>query len=163
KGKFVFQSDITGEAGQGHSPDVKFVFSLSNGSLNPDASPVTFDHINLKGSYADAAGKPGELIINSFSGKLAGRDVSGDIKIMDMQNPFLSFHAKADLDLNSVRPFISHDTLEALDGNMKLNIAFAGKVKDLKQYGSATNYQSNSSGNIFLTNVSFKLKKNPLE
>jgi len=72
-------------------------------------------------------------------------------------------HTKADLDLNSLRAFIRHDTLESLNGTMKLNIAFAGKVQDLRQYSTKGNYQSDASGTVVMENVSLKLKQNPLQ
>ncbi|CAN5503187.1 AsmA-like C-terminal region-containing protein [soil metagenome] len=163
KGKFIFQSDISGNAGKDNSPDIRFTFSLANGSLSPDNSPVVLDHLALNGTFARSTSKPAALVINSFNGTLNGRAVGGNLSIRDFDNPFLTLYAKADLDLNSLRAFIKHDTLESLNGIMKLNISFAGKIKDLRQYASSGDYQSNASGTIALENVSLKLKKNPLE
>ena len=162
-GKFVFQSDISGNAGKDQVPDIRFTFSLADGSLGPRASSVTLDHLDLNGSFEKAGGKPAALVINAFNGTLSGKAVGGNLSIRDFENPFLNLFAKADLDLNSLREFIRHDTLEKLDGTMKLNISFAGKIKDLRQYATSGNYQSSASGSVVLENVSLKLKQNPLE
>ncbi len=162
KGQFVFQSTISGDV-QHHSPDIKFSFSLAHGSLSPKESSVVLNDLDLNGTFLHSSSKPEELTINSFNGKLNGREVGGNLKVSDFENPFLILFAKADLDLNSLRAFIKHDTLESLSGNMKLNVSFAGKVKDLQQYASSGNYRSHASGNISLENVSFKLKQNPLD
>jgi len=163
KGKLAFQSEIKGEAGHGNRPDVKFTFALTDGSLSPKSASVALKELNLNGTLVSSSSHQQELNIRSFNGQLEGRPISGDLKISDFQNPYLSLHAKADVDLASVRPFIDHDTLESLKGNMKLDVAFTGKVKDLKQYVSREDYHSTSSGSIVLNDVAFKLKRNPLE
>ena len=163
RGKFIFQSTISGAAGKEQLPDFKFSFSLADGTLRPKESAVSLERLNLSGMFQRTDQKPGELVINSFNGMLNGRAVGGNLSIRDFENPFLTFFAKADLDLNSLRAFIKNDTLETLSGTMKLNISFAGKVKDLKQYAASGEYQSNASGTIALEDVSLKLKQNPLE
>ena len=162
KGRFIFQSSITGNAGNNHSPDLKFSFSLADGSLSPKESSVTLDHLALNGTFQRTSARPAELVINSFNGTLNGRAVGGNLSVRDFENPFLTLYTKADIDLNSMRAFFKHDTLESLSGNMKLNISFAGKIKHLRQYASSGNYQSDASGTIALENVSLKLKQNPL-
>jgi hypothetical protein len=161
-GKFVFQSAITGLAGHEHAPDVKFSFSLGGGSLRPRGSDVMLDRLSLAGTFLRTASKPAELRISSFNGTLNGRPVEGNLSVTDLENPFLTLSAKADLDLNSLREFIKHDTLEILNGTMKVNISFAGKIKDLKQYATSGNYRNDASGTIVLEDVTLKLKQNPL-
>lgn len=159
-GKFTFQSVISGNA---TFPDLKFSFSLSDGSLNPKGSNVMLSHLALGGTVERSAAKPSELVIHSFNGMLNGRAIGGNLSVRDFENPFLTLFTKADIDLNSMRAFIKHDTLESLSGTMKLNVSFAGKIKDLKQYASAGTYESDASGTIVLEEVSLKLKQNPLE
>ena len=163
KGKFNFKSAITGSADKKHSPDLNFSFSLANASLTPKNSEVVLDKLTAMGSFEKKESKPAVLTINSFNGQLNGRPVEGKLSVRDLENPYLTLSTKADLDLNSLRAFIRHDTLESLEGTMKLNISFAGKVKDLKQYASKGNYQSEASGTIVMENVSLKLKQNPLK
>ncbi len=162
KGKFIFQSSISGKGGNGHSPDIRFSFSLAEGSLRPEEGSITLDRLALNGTFEKSTSKPAALIINAFNGNLNGKPVGGNLSIRDFENPFLTLHAKAELDLNSLRAFIKHDTLEVLTGTMKLNVAFAGMIKNLRQYASSGNYQSDASGTIALEDVSLKLKQNPL-
>ncbi len=163
KGKFIFQSVISGNAGNEHTPDIRFSFSLANGSLRPTERSVILDQLGLNGTFEKIASKPGALVINAFNGNLNGKPVGGNFSIRDFDNPFLTFHAKADLDLNSLREFIKHDTLEILTGTAKLDVNFAGMIKNLRQYATSGNYRSDASGTIALENVSLKLKQNPLE
>jgi hypothetical protein len=163
RGKFIFKSDITGNAGKDHSPDFRFTFSLADGSIAPKESDVVLNHLTLGGTFTRTSLKPAVLTIHSFNGNLNGKAVGGNLSVQDFDNPYLTLFTKADLDLNSLRAFIKHDTLESLSGMMKLNISFAGKIKDLKQYASSGGYESDASGTIALENVSLKLKQNPLE
>jgi uncharacterized protein involved in outer membrane biogenesis len=162
KGKIIFKSTVTGYADKKHSPDLSLSFSLANGSLSPKETEVVLNGLSLNGSFEKKESKPAVLSINAFNGKLNGRTVSGNLTVRDFENPYLTINTKADLDLNSLRAFIRHDTLESLSGLMKVNISFAGKVKDLKQYARNGNYQSDASGTIVLEDVSLKLKQNPL-
>ncbi len=162
-GKFIFQSVISGNASRSQSPDVSVSFSLAGGSLSPADGAVKFDHLTLNGSFEKRAAKPAALIINSFNGSLNGRPAGGNFSIRDFENPFLTLYAKADIDLNSLRAFIKHDTLETLTGTMKVDVSFAGKIKDFRQYAAKGNYTNDASGTISLSDVSLKLKKNPME
>ena len=163
KGKFIFKSTVSGNVDNSHSPDLSFSFSLANGSLSPKKnSEVVLDKLVLNGSFEKKNSKPALLTINAFNGELNGRPVGGNLSVRDFENPYLTLNTKADLDLNSLRAFIRHDTLESLNGTMKLDISFAGMVNDLKQYASKGNYQSDASGTIVMENVSLKLKQNPL-
>jgi hypothetical protein len=163
KGKFIFKSSITGSADKKHSPDLNFTFALANGTLNPKESDVVLDHLTVNGSFEKNELKPSLLTINAFNGRLNGRPVEGNLSVRDLEDPYLILKTKADLDLNSLRAFIRHDTLESLNGLMEINISFAGKIKDLKQYANRNNYESDASGTIVMENVSLKLKQNPLQ
>lgn len=162
KGKFIFQSVISGKAGNDHTPDIRFSFSLADGSLRPAEGSVVLDRLGLNGTFEKNGAKPVALVVNSFNGSLNGKPVGGNFSIRDFDNPFLTLHAKADLDLNSLREFIKHDTLEILTGTAKLDVNFAGMIKNLRQYATSGNYQSDASGTIALENVSLKIKQNPL-
>ena len=72
-------------------------------------------------------------------------------------------HCHSEIDLEQLRPFIRHDTLESLSGSAKFNIAFAGKIKDLPRINAQNLYKVKASGKVELEDVRFKLKNNPLE
>lgn len=162
-GTFIIRTVVSGKAGKGHSPDVRLSFSLADGSLHPENSNVTIDRLGLNGSFEESAAKPAALVINAFNGNLNGKPIGGNLSLRNFEDPLLTFHAKADIDLNSLRAFIKHDTLERLSGEMKINVDFAGKVKDLRQYATTGDYRSDASGTVTLENVSLKIKQNPLE
>ncbi|TAH40316.1 MAG: hypothetical protein EYC69_10905 [Bacteroidetes bacterium] len=164
KGKFMCTIGIEGKAGSGNIPAVQVEFSIRNGSITPKESSVSLSKVELNGSFRNRGitGKS-ELVIPQLSAELGGNAIKADLRLDNLSDPFLSMHASASLDLANVRHFISMDTLVSLNGGLKFNIAFAGKVKDVQSYSIGQQYKVQSSGNIELSNVNFVLKFNPLE
>src|SRR4030095_7380098 len=77
-------------------------------------------------------------------------------------NPFLSLHAVADVDLGTLRQFLSYDTLESMSGNARISISYAGKLYDAQQAKASLNKSIKASGTLAVSNMEFTLKKNPL-
>ncbi len=164
KGRFMCNVNIEGKAGGENIPSVKTDFSIRNGKITPEKSSVSLSDVDLNGTFRNRglSGKS-ELVISAMSAVLGGNTIKADLRLDDLSDPFLTMHASAALDLANVRHFISMDTLVSLNGGLKFNIAFAGKVKDVKNYSIGQKYKVQSSGMIELDRVNFTLKHNPLE
>ena len=164
KGKFMCNISLEGKVGSSNVPNVQVEFSIRNGSITPKESSVSLSKVELAGSFRNRgiSGKS-ELVIPQVSAELGGNTIKADIRLDNLSDPFLTMHASASLDLANVRHFISMDTLVSLNGGLKFNIAFAGKVKDVQTYSFGQQYKVQSSGIVELSNVNFDLKFNPLE
>jgi len=164
KGKFMCNISLEGKVGSSNVPNVQVEFSIRNGSITPKESSVSLSKVELAGSFRNRgiSGKS-ELVIPQVSAELGGNTIKADIRLDNLSDPFLTMHASASLDLANVRHFISMDTLVSLNGGLKFNIAFAGKVKDVQNYSFGQQYKVQSSGIVELSNVNFDLKFNPLE
>jgi hypothetical protein len=164
KGRFYFNCSVTGEQDSLHTPVVAVKFSFKDGKITPKGSDVTVEKINASGTYTNRSTRHQSMLeVPSFSAMLGGRTLNADFTVEDFTNPFLTMHATANPDLSLLRHFIKSDTLETLSGDLAMNISFAGKIKDLPRYNSDALYKVKASGTVELRNVSFKLKKNPLE
>ena len=164
KGKFYFTCSIKGDEDARHIPQVAVNFSLKDGRITPKKSEVTLEKIYATGSFHNSSLKQKDMLeIPSLTAMLGGRALKASLKIEDFNNPFLSLNASADLDLSRVRHFMKLDTLEALTGDLALNVSFAGKIKDLPRYHANTLYKVQASGTILLKDAAFKIKRNPLE
>ncbi len=164
KGKFLCSISIEGKANAENIPDVKVDFAINNGMVTPKESSVSLTNMNLSGTFRNR-GKNGksELSIPAMTAVLGSNTIKADFRIDDLNDPFLTFHASATLDLAKVRHFIDLDTLVSLNGGLKFDIGFAGKVKDVREYSPGQPYKVQSYGAIELNNVNFVLKHNPLE
>ncbi len=164
KGKFYFSCTIKGENTGNQKPEVVVKFSIKDGRITPKGSDVSLEKISATGSYRNhSVQQKSFLEIPSLTAMLGGRVLKADLTLEDFSNPFLTLHANADLDLSQVRHFIKQDTLETLAGDLAFNVSFAGRIKDLPRYNADALYKVQTSGTIIMKDVSFRLKKNPLE
>lgn len=164
KGKFIFHATIKGESSDKKIPAINVDFSVLDGSLSPKGKDVQLTGINFLGSYKNISptGKS-LLVIPSLKAELSGHLIKGDLRIDDLENAFLTLHASTQLDLAQVKPFLNADTLETLSGNLALNIAYSGKLIQLKNVSKDNLYEVKASGNIDISHLNFKLKNNPLQ
>ncbi len=164
KGRFMCALSIEGKTDSKNVPGLAIDFSIREGKITPRESSVSLSEMNLSGTFRNRglSGKS-ELIIPSMTAVLGSNKIIADLRLIDLSDPFLTMNASALLDLAKVRHFISLDTLVSLNGGLKLDIAFAGKIKDVKNYTQGQKYNVQSSGYIELDNVNFVLKHNPLE
>ncbi len=161
KGKVLFSASIKGSVGHKNIPEVRLDFSVKDGSLS--SGDASFSKINLSGNYINAKeGKVNTLTIPSMNAQLAGHSIQANLVLEGLPNAFLTLQAKTQLDLKEIMPFIHSDTLESLSGNLAMNVSFAGKVRELKSIRQGNINQVKAAGNIDISQVNFRLKKNPL-
>ena len=141
---------------------VKVEFSVNNGSLI--AGDAKIEKLLFSGSFVNQVNsKKSTLNIPSLTASLSGHAIQASIRLDDLPDAFLSLQAKTQLNLKEIQPFIQSDTLESLSGDLAMNISYAGKVRELSALSRGQLYNIKASGNIDISHVSFKLRKNPLE
>lgn len=162
-GRFVFNSTIKGTSSDVSDPVVNVDFAVRDGKLTPKDGPVSLEQLNFAGSFTSGEGaRKSKLSIPSLTARLGGHPLKASLTLDDLPQPYLTLHASGNVDLTELKPFIAKDTLEALSGQLKLDVSFAGKVKDLEQVTAANLYKVSSSGNVELRNVAFTLRNNPI-
>lgn len=164
EGRFLFRGSIRGVAGEHTWPEVNIDFSIRDGRLQPKEASVALERLQFNGSYRSRNTRGvSELVIPSLTASLGGHPIKADLRLDDLDHPFLSVHASCGLDLAQARSFIPLDTLASLSGRLDLDVAFAGKVKDLPRVNAENLYKVQASGTVRLTDVAFRLKRNPLD
>ncbi|MFM2135590.1 MAG: hypothetical protein RL021_990, partial [Bacteroidota bacterium] len=160
EGKFLFNARIAGASSAGSAVDVTADFSIHSGRMTPPGRNISLQDIELKGSYSSK--KHGTLHIPSLQARLGQQSVKGDMKLTDFTSPFLEFHAQTTVELSNLSAFLASDSLEDLSGLAAIDISFAGQVKEIAGARKGELQNINSSGNVRLSNVAFRLKGNPL-
>ncbi|MFM9028100.1 MAG: AsmA family protein, partial [Bacteroidota bacterium] len=160
-GELEFRSSIKGENSKDKSPVFRASFSVEDGSLLPDGQDVAMKKIRLSGAYE--SGRNGMLHIKGLNAVLGAYPVQADMKITDMEQPYIDVHAKSTIDLSTLKGFLRWDTLESLSGIARVNIAFSGRLKNFQKGVVAGSDGINSSGSVELSDVAFRLKDNPLQ
>ena len=161
-GNILFNTSIQGSIEGKKTPLVKVEFSVNNGSLI--AGDAKIEKLLFSGSFVNQVNsKKSTLNIPSLTASLSGHAIQASIRLDDLPDAFLSLQAKTQLNLKEIQPFIQSDTLESLSGDLAMNISYAGKVRELSALSRGQLYNIKASGNIDISHVSFKLRKNPLE
>lgn len=164
EGRFLFHGTVRGEASGRASPQVMIDFSVRDGLLQPKGESVALERLQFTGKFNSRNAKGvSELVIPSLAADLGGHPIRADLRFDDLEHPFLTLHATCGLDLGQVQGFIRLDTLASLSGRLDLDVAFAGKVRDLPKANAENLYKVQASGSVRLSGVSFRLKRNPLE
>lgn len=160
EGKFLFNARIKGTSSGRSVPDVTADFSIRSGRMTPPNRKISLQDIELKGSYSSKM--HGILHIPSLHARLGQQSVNGDLKLTDFNSPFLELHAQTTVELSNLSAFLASDTLEDLSGMAAIDISFAGQIKEIAEARNGDLQNINSSGNVRLSNVAFRLKGNPL-
>lgn len=164
RGKFNFTARMEGLAGNGKIPSIEIQFGFKNGEIRPKGSTVALSSLQMEGNYKNfGKNTKSELRIPQLKATLGGHPLQAKLSLEDLENPFLQLNVQANLDLAELRHFLKIDTLERLQGDMTMDISFAGKIKSLKEEARTAALQIRSSGIVNFSNVGFALKNNPLE
>ena len=162
KGKFLFTSLVQGSIGRKKTPLVKVEFTVKDGSLSSGGAKI--EKLNFSGTFNNkSSNNKSTLDIPSLTASLSGHAIQASIRLDDLPDAFLTLHAKTQLNLKEIQPFIQADTLESLSGDLAMNISYAGKIRELSALSHGRFYNIQASGNIDISHVNFKLRKNPLE
>ena len=162
EGKMLFSASIKGAVGHKNIPEVRLDFNVKDGSLS--SGDASFSKINFSGNYINAKdGNVNILTIPNLNASLSGHSIQANLVLEGLPNAFLTLQAKTQLDLKEIKPFFHSDTLESLSGNLAMNVSFAGKVREFKSIRQGNLNEVKASGNIDVSQLNFKFKKNPLE
>ena len=162
KGNGNVVAEISGTAGKNKlTAEIK----INSARISHKKNIHALEDVNLAAVYTlnrQGVKSGTSLSVTAFKAMLAGKPVTGNFRIDDFSNPFLSLNAVADIDLGTLRQFLSFDTLESMSGNARISLSYAGKISDAKQAKASLNKSVKASGTLAVTNMSFTLKKNPL-
>ncbi|MBK5284652.1 MAG: hypothetical protein JJE25_04565 [Bacteroidia bacterium] len=166
EGKGIFHAVIAGNTGEKKNISLKINGEIISGKVKHKENIQPLENINAKCDYELNVGRNktfSSLNISQFTALLNKKPVNGNLRIDDFLNPFLSLNVTADLDLKTLQNFFPLDTLSSLKGNAKINLSFAGKTRDVENLNSAALGKIKSSGTLLLENVSFGIRRNPLQ
>lgn len=161
-GNVTFNASVRGPVSDNKKPSIDIDFKVKDGRFSSD--DASFDKISFSGKYSNPTGKKTNVLtIPDLKASLSGHLIQADIKIENFPDAYITLKAKTQLDLGKLKPFFKADTLEFLSGDLAMNISYAGKIKELKKINKDRFFDVKASGNIDISHVNLRLKKNPLE
>jgi len=165
-GRGIFRAMITGNTGEGKNILLKINGEIIGGKIKHKENVQPLENLNAKCDYELNISRNktvSSLNVTRFTASLNKKPVNGNFRIDDFQNPFLSLNVTADVDLKTLQNFFPVDTLSSLMGNAKINLQFAGKIRDVENLNAKALNKIKSSGTLLLENVSFGIRRNPLK
>lgn len=159
-GDIFFKLSLKGEISERKSPFISVSFGCKDATLYHPEYKSKITHANLEGSFASASVTDfdnAELFLKNITGELNGKTFEANLSIQDFDDPLVDFNFKGDVDASSIRSFYPLPEFNSLEGEVKADIALAGKIGLLKKKSTAQQVKTN--GSIDLKNISFNYGK----
>lgn len=153
EGSLAFDASLKGFAADDEVPLIRANFSSSNSKLKPPHSSYELKNISFTGFYTNkksSAVATSYLSLKNFRASLDEQLILANIEAENLNDPYVNALIDGTFDLKKMRDFVTIDTLESINGTVKINASLKGKIK------SST--AISSQGTAELSNVSVKLK-----
>lgn len=162
-GKIDFLATVKGGITKKQSPQVELSFSTENATVKNNKTDIELKNIILKGTYnsTDATTKREKLVFEQFDATLGNSDFALKGSLIDFNHPQIDLKANGTFILKEVKEFLNADTLEVLEGNAKVNVAFKGLINNPSKITARDFLQSRTEGTIDIANGSLKLQNDP--
>lgn len=163
KGEIYFKGRLNGSVDDGKNLEANIDFGCRNASFFHPEYKRGIEGVYLTGNYhsSDAARlSAATLSLIGVKGVMETQGFSGNLKIRNLEKYNIQGDFKGTFDLDSWHQFLPQNEVSAASGTIKVDISFDGPVSHLKSTASMDKFKT--SGEIFIEDMSFSLKKNSL-
>lgn len=163
EGKILFDANIKGMASSSKIPSIDVEFGIKQGTIQQKGKNLALKSVNFNGKYTNGKSRnniSSVLEIKDFKAQLNGRDITADLTLKDFDNPFLQLMIKANVNLSDVKNFITVENITDMGGELSLDAAFQGRIKDLNTLNSIS--KTSMTGKMLIRNVLIQSTKQPL-
>lgn len=161
KGDIKIICSIKGKITGKSMPAVNISVNLQNGRFVREDQGITLEEINLDMEYTcddmmytDQA----ELLCRSFSAKLGTGSIEGRFKMIGFSRSDIQLELKAALDLADVQKFIQYKDIQALTGNIAIDLQFVGHFNDIDSISVRDFLSAESSGTLTSDRIELRLE-----
>lgn len=161
KGNITYHANIKGMYSFTQNPDFEAFFSIKNGEILEKNSTISLTQLSVDGSFINKKGALTKLILQNFNANFGAGHIAGNYTITDFNNPSIEFKSVATIDILSAKNFFKLDTLEIASGQVSLNVAYSGYIKEITNIKAKDFQQLKASGQVSITNGNLKLLNYP--
>jgi hypothetical protein len=147
-GSIYFNGGIKGKLSTKQSPSIKVQFGVENGTLTASKRNVSIKQIQCKGEFANGtSGKMADayLIFPVMGFELSGGHFNGALNIKNFNDPMISLALKGQAPIKDLLTFMHNDYIEQAEGQLKIDIALDGKLKQLSSHAGFLECQTSGS------------------
>lgn len=156
-GDVYFNLVLKGEISERKDPSISIRFGCNNATLFHPDYQSRIENATMEGSFATSSPSDlsaAALFFRNVSGNLNGRPFETDLSIQNLENPYVKFIFKGDLDAASIVNFYPINDLQQLTGDIGINVSFEGQTSLLKKKATAQKVQAN--GSIDMRQLNFR-------
>lgn len=156
-GEIYFDLNLSGPLATAKGPQLNIKFGLINSDLIYPEKNITISNTSAEGYFSlNDINKlnTGLLELSNIKGSFENNPFEGDLAISNFKNSHLKFNFTGSLDVNSLIQFLDFKSIEEASGLLEVDIAFKGKISDLKQRETAKNIET--SGQLIIKDLHLK-------
>ena len=123
---------------------------------------IILKDVNLKGHYTNGnttLDQPSALTILPFSARINSNQLSGELRLVNMDNPSIDGKIKGVFNLADVQHFLKMDTIDQISGNVQVDTRFKAKNRN-RESGLYT--EVTTAGDLKIRGLNVQVKNNPL-
>lgn len=161
KGNITYNARLKGNYSFTENPDFEASFNVSNGEIFEKNSALSLTQLSVNGSYINKKSALTKLILQNFNANFGAGHIAGDYTITDFNNPYIEFTSIANIDILSAKNFFKLDTLEIASGQLDLNVAYSGYIREITNIKAQDFQQLKATGQVQITNGNLKFMNYP--
>lgn len=164
-GVFNLNAIIEGEFAGNVLPQIFCDFNINEGKLKYIPSGLTFRNVSLKGEFDNGRSRTTETYTLKLFGFNAGINagvIQGELTLINFLKPTITVSLTSSLNLDKLDEIIQIEALQSISGKLDLNLKFSNSLKNLQKFSITDFISSKTSGSMKISNVSLKLKNDPV-
>ena len=158
KGGAFFTAKIKGDWKEEEVARINVGFGIRDGELKQTSTGLQLSDIFLDGHYDNGVQKTtktSELSIKAFTILFNDKEIKGNFKLNNFDNPYCDFDLKGEVDFDKLHKLFPIANVDTINGIAQADIHFKGLLKDIEQAETLNNTEF--GGDVLLQNVNLKL------
>lgn len=161
-GEFYFNAIVEGAVSKNKMPVITADFGINGADIKQVKNNILLHNVQLKGHYYSGGKNANDfssLELAPFSVTIESADLSGELRLQNLSNPYITTKLKGEIPLDKLQDFVHIDTIESITGLMHIDADFKGDISEFE----GNNYRNiNASGTLVIENMDVKIKNNTL-
>ncbi|MEA3494569.1 MAG: AsmA-like C-terminal region-containing protein [Bacteroidota bacterium] len=135
EGEFLFNGSINGQYSDKKLPGLNIDFAIEKASIKRKESNESLKHIQVKGKfYSEDLNnlKTSYAEITKFSTKLGRKEIIGNFKISDFDDPLLETKLSSNISLRDLNDLLNLKGIKKFNGDVFIDAKLKAKLEDIK-------------------------------
>ncbi len=160
QGQIYFLGTVQGKLTSTYQPKLNFQFGCKNGSIENIEGKKSIDQLGFVGSFTNGVErnfKTSVFEMRDFSFRPAKGSFRGSFRIQDFTNPQVAVSLVSDIDLDFLAGFLGIKNVEALKGQVLLNMNFSELIDFQKPENSFAKLKEGIESELIVKDLGFSL------